>query len=305
MANAAVLVDADGLLYIAGFGVEKTHYQVILENEQGELDNVWFPSAAEIKTFLAENPDLSEVERIKHKEVGPLEHALMIAKSKMNDIKDRFGPSLEVYIRGDNQSNFRDEIATLYPYKGNRANEKPTYFQEIREYLVDNWGAYKVEDQEVDDELGCRLTELEDTRREAIIVSPDKDLDQLPGRHYSYKMNLAYDVEPIEAQQFFWKQALTGDYSDNIRGCWKCGDKKAEDIISAIAHLDDEEIWQAIVNVYEESMGINGCPYAGMPPEQVALENAQLVYMRRQRGEIWMPPGVPNIQEERKVSLDG
>lgn len=305
MADKVVLVDADGLLYIAGFGVEKTHYQVILENEQGELDNVWFPSASEIKTFLAENEDLTEVERIKHKEVGPLEHALMIAKSKMQAIKELYGDSLEVYIRGDNQANFRDELATLHPYKGNRTAEKPTYFQEIREYLVDNWGAYKVEDQEVDDEIGCRLTELEDLGREAVIVSPDKDLDQFPGHHYSYKMNTAYDVEPIEAQQFFWKQALTGDYSDNIRGCWKCGDKKAEDIIAAVNHLDDEEIWQTIINVYAESMGLNGCPYAGMPADAVALENAQLVYMRRVRGEIWQPPGVPNTQEKREVSLDG
>lgn len=306
MVEPVVLVDADGLLYLAGFGVEKTHYQLVVENEQEELDTVWFGSAAEIKAFLAENPDLSEVERVRHKEVGPLDHALMIAKAKMNDIRDRFGDSLEVYIRGDNQTNFRDEIATLHKYKGNRDNlTKPTHFEAIRQYLVDHWGAYKVEDQEADDEIGCRLTELEDVGRQVIIASPDKDLDQFPGRHWSYKMNLAYDVEPLEAHQFFWQQVLTGDYSDNIRGCWKCGDKKAADILTAVSHLDDAEIWQTIVNVYEESMGLPGCPYAGMPAEAVALENAQLVYMRRIRGEIWMPPGVPNLREKQEVSLDG
>ena len=62
--------------------------------------------------------------------------------------------------------------------------------------------------------------------------------------------------------------------------------------------------WNGVCRLYKESMGKPGCTYAGMPPELVALENAQLVYMRRQRGEIWQPPGTPNSQEERGPALD-
>lgn len=303
MIERTVLVDADGLLYLAGFGVEKTHYQVVYEKE-GDLHWSFFDSARDIKDFMSEN-DAVEVSRDSWKEVGELSHALQIAKSKMNEIVAKYGNKLEVYIRGDNQKNFRDEVATIAPYKGNRSSEKPTYFEQIRQYLVEEWNAYKVEDQEVDDEVGCRLTELEALGAPVVIVSPDKDLDQFPGHHYSYKANVAYDVEPVEAYQFFYEQTLTGDASDNIKGAWRCGARKAKDIMTAIAHLDEEEIWSAVVNVYEESMGLNNCPYAGMPAEMVALENAQLVYMRRHRGEIWMPPGVPNLQEKREVSLDG
>lgn len=298
------LVDADGLMYIAGFGVEKTHYQVGYETAEGDWVEAFFGSVREIKDFFAENEGFEEIHRESWVEVGELSHALQIAKAKMSEIRDKFGPKMEVYVRGDAQKNFRDELATIAPYKGNRTSHKPTYYEQIRQYLVDEWGAYKVEDQEVDDEIGCRLTELEALGERVVIASPDKDLDQFPGQHWSYKANIAYDVEPIEAYHFFYQQALEGDSADNIKGCWKCGAKAASDILAAVVHMDEAEIWQAVVNTYEESMGLNKCPYAGMPAEAVALENAQLVYMRRVRGEIWMPPGVPNLQEVREVSLD-
>ena len=303
--SKVALVDADGLLYLAGFGVQKALYQVVLEDGKGELDTVWFPSAKEIKVFLSENPDLSEVGREKHIEVGPLEHALQIAKSKLQDIQRLYGNRMEVYIRGDNQKNFRNDIATLWPYKGNRSQEKPEHFEAIRQYLIEHWNAYKVERHEVDDEIGCRMSEIQSSHYyEPIVVSPDKDLDQLPGEHYNYKSNVQYYVDEDEARRWFWMQVLTGDYSDNVRGCWGVGEKGAAQYIDDILHLDDEEVWSIVVAKYANSMEIEGCPYVGMDPELVALENAQLVYMRRERGEIWTPPGVAPIFEQEEVRLD-
>lgn len=300
------LVDADGLIYLAGFGVEKTQYQCVLEDKAGNLDVVWFPTIREIKAFLSENPDVVELDRINHKHVEPVEHALSIVKKKLSEIQDRYG-QMEVYIRALVQRNFRMNIATIHPYKGTRNQVKPQHHDAIRSYLVERWGAIQIHDQEVDDEVGCRITELESQGIPYVVCSPDKDLDQLPGLHFNYRDNTQYEVDPEEARRWFWYQALAGDYSDNIRGCWGMGETKAAKLVDSWMEMryTDSGLWKGLVRTYEESMGLEGCPYAGMPPELVALENAQLVYMRRQRNEIWQPPGQANTFEKVGPSLDG
>lgn len=300
------LVDADGLIYLAGFGVEKTQYLAVLEDPDGNLDHVWFPKMRELKEFLNENEDMTLLETIPQKEVEPVEHALSICKNKLSEMQDRYG-QLEVYIRALVQRNFRNNIATLWEYKGNRSTARPEYFDEIRSYLVERWGAIQIHDQEVDDEVGCRMTELEAMGESYVICSPDKDLDQFPGLHFNYRTGSQYEVSPEEAQRWFWVQVLCGDYSDNIRGCWKMGQALAEKFVDMTYETRYTETgrWNGVVRLYEESMGADGCPYAGMDPEEVALENAQLVYMRRQRREIWQPPGKENTFEQVGPSLDG
>lgn len=295
---ARILVDADGLLYLAGFGVEDKQWEVFYEDETGDPTVSWFDTAHEVNAFFKENEQFAEIERVAHIDVGPLSHACQIIKTKLDLVKQQY-PRLpmEVYARHPEQRNFREQIATLAPYKGNRSSIKPTHYDDLLAYLQDNYRAYLVMNQEVDDEIGCRLTELNDN---AIIVSPDKDLDQLPGEHYSYKTMTSYRIYPDEAREWFWTQVLTGDSADNVKGVWRLGKVGAREIIQAVHHMDDEDVWETVVQVYAASQEKPSCPYVGLDPSLVALENAQLVYMRRYRNEIWMPPGTPNLMEDYK-----
>jgi len=293
------LVDADSLIYLAGFIGEKTHYEAVVESDKGELGVAQFSSAKEMQAYEGKVLDYHT-----WKELKPLSFSLAVVKDKLQFIADKYSCSPEVYIKGDNQYNFRDKYATLAGYKANRVNTaKPEYYDDIRRYLRDRWGAVQVQSQEVDDEVGCRLTEL--AGKKVVICSPDKDLDQFPGLHWNYRSNVEYDMTAEDAQNWFWQQVLSGDPSDNIKGCYKVGESGAKKIIEELDPLLTQHgIWTEVVKQYAVSTEKPGCPYADLDPYEVALENARLVYMRRERYEIWNPPGTPRKYDYPGVEQD-
>jgi hypothetical protein len=294
-----VLVDADGLLYMAGAAGESRLYHVVYEDSEGNvIPNVYeFKSAQEVKDF-AEEMDWTVQDREQVIIPGELSHCLQVAKNKLKEMQRRFGDHMEIYVKGDG-TNFRDDVATLHKYKGNRTAIKPYYLEDIRQYLMANWNAIPVNGKEADDQIATRAFEAS---KPCVICSPDKDLDQIPGDHWNYRTNVEYEVSQYEADFFFWEQCLSGDSADHIKGCWKIGVGKAKDIVEDCIDDSPEDIWDNIVQFYEKSMELPGCPYVGMPAELVALENARLVWMQTESGRLWTPPGAP--KEYLEVSLD-
>jgi len=55
------------------------------------------------------------------------------------------------FLTGD--GNYRIDVATIVPYKGNRTSAKPIHHQVIRDHLVSEWGAEIIEGAEADDML--------------------------------------------------------------------------------------------------------------------------------------------------------
>lgn len=108
---------------------------------------------------------------------------------------------------------FRHQVSPSY--KAKRTGGKPRYFKEVRQYLIDEWGAEQVEGLEADDL--CGIYQEDDT----IVVSEDKDTLQLHGNHYRIsrtKQNYFLYVTQEEAWRNFFVQLLCGDTSDNIEG---------------------------------------------------------------------------------------
>ena len=177
----------------------------------------------------------------------------------------------EVYLTG--RGNFRHEIAKSAPYKGNRKDRpKPIHLSFCRDYLVINYQATITEGQEADDAIAIRATELgEDT----IVASVDKDFLQLPCIHYNIVRQDFTKIGEFEGLKKFYSQILTGDSSDNVYGIYKVGPKTAEKMLKECT--TEEEMWGVCVEAYGG--------------EERPLENAQLVWLRRQEGEIWQPPG--------------
>jgi len=174
----------------------------------------------------------------------------------------------ELHLTGKN--NFRDKIATTKPYKGNRkGNEKPHHYSLLREYLVTSWGATINEGIEADDMLAIRATELGD---DSVIVTLDKDLDQVVGWHYNFVKKIKYYVEKDEGLLNFYKQFLTGDSVDNIEGAKGIGPKRADKLLNG---LSEKEMWDVIVDVLGEER---------------AIENGHLLYMLRSLDDRFEPP---------------
>lgn len=121
------------------------------------------------------------------------------------------------------QKNFRKDIALpSYPYKGNRVSSKPVLFQDLKNYALDELGATIREGFEADDVMAYFCVEYGYG-----IATIDKDLSMVPGWHYNWNKEKLFMVSPEAGWQFFYRQMLTGDPTDNIPGLFKLTGKKA------------------------------------------------------------------------------
>ena len=127
-------------------------------------------------------------------------------------------------------------------YKAHRPKEKPKYFTEIKDYMVDQWGAAFAPDGfEADDMLGI------DQTGDRLICTIDKDLDQIPGWHYNWKKYQVYYVSEEDAARFVWYQMVTGDTADNVFGVYGLGVKKTA---KALDPIPTDELPQAVYDLY-------------------------------------------------------
>lgn len=252
--GVTALVDSDSIVYRAGFAGQKTIEVPMPDGDTAQIV-----------------------------EAEPVENVLRTVKLQLEKILV-YADSLRVFLTG--KGNYRDAIAKQRPYKGNRDKlHRPVHYDAIRTYLVEYWNALIVEGEEADDRISivARLPEIRDN---CIICSIDKDLDQIPGKHYDFLKDVRYDIREDEAEYVFYRQCLSGDAVDNIPGCYKVGQAKAEKLLDSTKRQD---WWKMIVETYEKSKAVAGCPYIAMPAEDVALETAQLVRLRTYDGEIWSP----------------
>lgn len=179
------------------------------------------------------------------------------------------------YLTDTEPSNFRYGVAVTHPYKGNRSPTKPVHYQHLREELVSSYGFDVVRGEEADDAIATKSTECGDS---AIIVSIDKDLDQVPGWHYNFVKHKKYYVTELEATKNFYTQLLTGDRVDNIVGLNGIGPKGAEKILESCSSA--VECYNAVVEAYKDK---------GESLDRL-VENANLLWLRRKPGEGWSVP---------------
>lgn len=130
--------------------------------------------------------------------------------------------------------NFRKEVYS--EYKANRRKkDRPRWLGECYRYLYDYWAAQATRTYEADDLLGIAVT----ADPCSILISYDKDLDQVPGWHYNWYHDREYHVTPLQGDRFLATQLLVGDRTDNIKGAYNIGPKKAEKILHGIHGLDN------------------------------------------------------------------
>lgn len=212
-----------------------------------------------------------------------LHDALHNIDKKLYDILNAAGcESWDLFLT-DGPSNFRHKIATILEYKGNR-NElsKPPYWSKIRSHMVRQHNAETVYGYEADDAMA--MGQSDDT----VICSRDKDLDQVPGWHYSWqcgkqKEKKLYQVSEIDGLRNFYTQLLTGDSGDNIPGIFGVGPKAAQ---KRLEGKDTESsLFSAVREVYKQRFGSYW--------ELFLVENARLLYLLRHKEDIWTLPLSP------------
>ena len=309
-----VLIDADYLVYAAASSGENTFY--IWKDVNGNtIKRCESAKQAEMYKKEAEeffNQDTSEWVREVGTELRPesivysvLDH--MIAKLKTTVNADKY----TFFIGGE--GNFRYELATLTPYKGERKTEKPFYFQEARQHIMRKYKAKVVNGIEADDAVSVNLyndwvkTKGNPTK---ILVHVDKDINMTCGVHYNPDKNLFYFISPEDADYNFALQMVTGDTVDNIIGLPNLGDefrdkyslpkrngagKKTAELI--LQDLKGSSLQVLYARVLEAYSSFYTHPYkytnwkgetVSASPEQLLDENCGLLYMMRKKGEQWL-----------------
>lgn len=297
MAKPQILVDGDPIVYRAGFASQTRNIHCIVESDSGQIDQIKFPSKTDRNKWAGENPAWAVISEEEEVIAEPIENALAGTKYMLRGIVDEVGSDdLHVVLsEASGKGNFRHAIAKQAQYKGNRKAPRPFHYQNIRDYLVNHWGAQIVSSREADDELAIRAKRYRASGIPHVIASIDKDLDQIPGRHYDYAKKVSYDVSEEDARRAFWIQALAGDRTDNIPGCWRVGGDRAPKIVDEWLSngFDDKQMFAALVAEYEKSKRFSTCPYRASPSVEVALETSQLVWMQDEPCTVWAPAGVP------------
>ncbi len=173
-------------------------------------------------------------------------------------------PTYRAFISGG--ENFRYNIDSNY--KAHRKlKADPRWREDLKQFLITEWGAEVTDGIEADDALGIYQTP------DTIICSIDKDLKQIPGKHYNFVKEEFFDIEPLEALQFFYKQLMIGDTADNIFGVKGIGPKKADKLIDPL--IEEEEMYFTVRRLYDD--------YERM------LRNGKLLWIMKREGDIWTP----------------
>ena len=159
---------------------------------------------------------------------------------ELNKIKNEFiWDTPELILFFSDSKNFRKKI--FGAYKGHRNRKKPCGYRRVINELSNDHEVIKLPELEADDAMGIYATEHPGN----IIVSPDKDMRQIPGRLYN--MDEMTTVTPIEGAKWHLIQTLAGDQTDGYSGVPGIGIKRAVTLFDEHGYN-----WQTVIKAFKD-----------------------------------------------------
>ena len=197
--------------------------------------------------------------------------AIHRAEALLDELLTKTGAdSYRAFLSG--KSNFRK---TIYPeYKANRTAPKPVHLEALREYALEKQNAELAPDTlEADDALGINQTD------NTMIVSLDKDLLMVPGKHFSWeikgkgwtKPDKFFTQDAIGGMRLFFEQCLKGDTADNIKGIEKIGNKRAAALLADC--VTEQQMFDAVRNAYGN--------------DDEFIMNASVLWIMQNEEDVW------------------
>lgn len=132
-------------------------------------------------------------------------------------------------------------------YKANRADKpRPRHLTAVRNHIIGK-GCMMHPGWEADDILGFLHTgNMCIGEFRTVIVTVDKDLDQVPGWHCNPDKERLYEVSFEDSEMYRWMQVLSGDTTDNYAGIPGIGEKKAMKLLVDVPVCDLEKTVRAV-----------------------------------------------------------
>lgn len=268
-----VYIDGDNLPYSVGFVTQRTVYIVDTEGRHIVSPLLITKSKRAVNKYL-DCPDIAVHTHFVVEE--PLQ-AINTLKLTLQNIVQGSGCLRFKVVLTDEENNFRNDIATIQPYKGNRVEfEKPVHWRMLRDWLLDKPYTIVAEGEEADDVVSRAMMEGH------VGASNDKDLNNTPGWHYNFNKKEKYYVDEQSAYRNFYTQCLTGDTVDHIPGVPRVGPATAAKILGD--HHSPKEMERAVLDTFEDKLALTEEQAVGR-----LTEVGRLLWMRRKEGEIWQP----------------
>ena len=169
-------------------------------------------------------------------------------------------------------------------YKGHRNRKKPCGYKRVIRNLKIEYDVCIMPELEADDAMGIYATKLTGN----IIVSPDKDMRQIPGKLYNLE-DTTY-ITPEEGARWHLIQTLAGDQTDGYSGVPGIGVKRAETLFNKEGYS-----WQTVIKAFEDK-GLT---------EEDALLNARLARIltdedydsKEKQPKLWTPEASYTIDD--------
>ena len=139
---------------------------------------------------------------------------------ELTKLKDQFGSFSDIILFFSDTKNFRKEVFPAY--KGHRNRKKPCGYKRVVNKLKTEFEVIIMPTLEADDSMGIYSTKYPGN----IIISPDKDMKQIPGKLYN--LDETFTVSAEEGAKWHLIQSLAGDQTDGYPGVPGRGVKRAE-----------------------------------------------------------------------------
>ena len=158
---------------------------------------------------------------------------------ELTKLKNKFGSFSTLILFFSDSVNFRKKI--LDSYKGHRNRKKPCGYKRVINALGKEYKVIIKPTLEADDTMGIYATRYPGN----MIVSPDKDMRQIPGQLYNF--DETFTITPAEGAKWHLIQTLAGDQTDGYGGVPGIGIKRAEALFK-----DKGYTWKAVIEAFAE-----------------------------------------------------
>ena len=195
-------------------------------------------------------------------------------KRELTKLQDQFGSFTSLILFFSDTVNFRKKI--MPEYKGHRNRKKPCGYKRVINQLKTEYEVIIMPELEADDSMGIYATQNPGN----IIVSPDKDMKQIPGKLYNLDEQFTVSKESGAAWHLI--QTLSGDQTDGYGGVPGLGVKRSEALFNKEGYT-----WKTVVKAFKDKD----------LTEEDALVNARLARIltvddydfKNKRPKFWTP----------------
>ena len=193
---------------------------------------------------------------------------------ELTKLKDEFGSFPTIKLFFSDTKNFRKKIAPSY--KGHRNRKKPCGYKRVINKLKTEFDVVIMPTLEADDAMGIYATQYPGN----VIVSPDKDMKQIPGTLYN--LDEKFTITSDSGRAWHLIQCLSGDQTDGYSGVPGIGVKRAQTLFDKEGYS-----WRTVVKAFTDK-GLN---------EYDAIMNARLAKIltiddydtEKQEPILWTP----------------